>query len=85
MKCSKLVKSIRSTSDELPMGISIYDAQANLVYMNKAAVSLFELSNADDAIGFELFEDPNIPIETKEMIRLNDTFEFEIDFNFKSA
>nr|MDA3846607.1 ATP-binding protein [Vallitaleaceae bacterium] len=40
---------------------------------------------ADDAIGFELFEDPNIPIETKEMIRLNDTFEFEIDFNFKSA
>jgi len=85
MKCSKLVKSLGNTVEKLPIGISIYDKNASLVYINPRGASLFELNDTTEALGFQLFDDPNIPTETKERIRVKDNFEFTIDFNFKKA
>lgn len=78
-------KILRNIYDNLPAGIELYDKEGFLVDMNNKDVEIFGLRCKEDALGVNVFENPNIPEEIKLKIRNREQVSFRLRYLFESV
>lgn len=75
-------KILRNIYDNLPVGIELYDKNGVLVDMNNGDVKMFGLSCKEDALGLNLFDNPNIPEAAILRLRNQEPASFRIRYSF---
>lgn len=75
-------KELRNIYRNIPVGIEIYDKEGYLKDMNDKDMEIFGLKDKTDAIGVNLFENPNVPEEVKQQLRQQKNMDFRIKYNF---
>lgn len=81
----RIEKQIIEYYKNIPTGVTVYDAEARLVFMNDLAAKYFELEKASDSLGFSFLDDPNLSDQDKSNILNNDQFQFNLEFSFRKA
>ncbi|MFW9992841.1 MAG: ATP-binding protein [Candidatus Odinarchaeota archaeon] len=71
--------------DVFTFGIEYYDSRGSLQYVNKTCLDIFGLSSAGEALGFKLFEDPNLPDEAKEKLLQGKPVNYGRFFDFEKV
>ena len=66
----------------LPVGIELYDKDGQIVDLNKKDMEMFRISNKEDILGVNIFENPILPEEIKQKIRDNENADFTFRYDF---
>ncbi|HAU36672.1 MAG TPA: hypothetical protein DCX07_03010, partial [Phycisphaerales bacterium] len=72
----------RQFFEDAPIGIEIYNAQGKLVDANRACLEIFGVPELSYVLGFDLFEDPNLPDGIKRDVRRGKAVRYEAVFDF---
>ncbi|MFA4876942.1 MAG: PAS domain S-box protein [Methanoregula sp.] len=72
----------RSLYCKSPIAIESYTPDGQLIDVNPACCALFGIESADTVRGFNLFKDPNIPMDQIELLKSGKTVHFESKFDF---
>ena len=75
-------KILRNIYKNLPAGVELYDKDGYLVDINDKELEIFGLSDKNEALGANLFDNPNIPLEVKERLRAKEDVNFSINYDF---
>ena len=75
----------RSVYEDSPDGITIFDSKGVLVSANRAAVEMFGLPNMQSILGYDIFDDPDLPQNVKESLRSGKAIRFERVYDFASV
>ena len=75
-------KIFRNIYKNLPAGVELYDKDGYLVDINDKELEIFGLSDKNEALGVNLFDNPNIPSEVKERLRAKEDVNFSINYDF---
>ena len=66
----------------LPVGIELYDKDGQMVDLNKKDMEMFRISNKEDILGVNIFENPILPEEIKQKIKDNENADFTFWYDF---
>lgn len=66
----------------LPVGIELYDKDGQMVDLNKKDMEMFRISNKEDILGGNIFENPILPEEIKQKIKDNENADFTFRYDF---
>ncbi|MFZ2881794.1 MAG: PAS domain-containing protein, partial [Candidatus Moraniibacteriota bacterium] len=66
-----------------PIAIELYNSKGELEKVNKATLEMFGVKNEKEIFGFKLFDDPNIPDNTKKALRNGEAVKYENVFEFE--
>ena len=66
----------------LPGGIELYDKDGQMVDLNKKDMEMFRISNKEDILGVNIFENPILPEEIKQKIKDNENADFTFRYDF---
>ena len=66
----------------LPVGIELYDKDGQMVDLNKKDMEMFRISNKEDILGVNIFENPILPEELKQKIKDNENADFTFRYDF---
>ena len=69
----------------IPVGIELYDKNGILVDLNNKDMEIFGVVRKEDALGLQIFENPNIPSQVANMLRLRQQTDFRIEYSFDRA
>lgn len=72
----------RSIFSQSPIGIELYDRHGSLFDANAECLRMFGLKNIDAVKDFKLFEDPNVPEDTRQRLRDGELVRYEAVFDF---
>jgi len=75
----------REIFEKSPICIELFDSDGILTRANKQTVELFGVEGAEDLIGFDIFNDPNIPNLVKEELRKGNSISHETRFDFSKV
>ena len=75
-------KILRNIYKNLPAGVELYDKDGYLVDINDKELEIFGLSDKNEALRVNLFDNPNIPSEVKEKLRAKEDVDFSINYDF---
>lgn len=75
-------KILSSIYKDLPVGIELYDSNGLLVNANDCNVELFGFGSKENALGINLFEDPNFPREILDKLRRKEPVAFRCTYSF---
>ena len=78
-------KILRNIYKNLPAGVELYDKDGYLVDINDKELEIFGLSDKHEALGVNLFDNPNIPLEVKERLRAKEDVNFSINYDFSKT
>ena len=68
--------------NNLPVGIELYDKDGQMVDLNKKDMEMFRISNKEDILGVNIFENPILPEEIKQKIKDNENADFTFRYDF---
>lgn len=79
----QLYREKAAISDALPIGLAIYDKDANQQFINPAIASIFGVTDIKAHLEkhINLFDDPIIPDDLKEKVRQGENVEANISYN----
>ena len=66
----------------LPVGIELYDKDGQMVDLNKKDMEMFRISNKEDILGVNIFENPILPEEINQKIKDNENADFTFRYDF---
>ena len=66
----------------LPVDIELYDKDGQMVDLNKKDMEMFRISNKEDILGVNIFENPILPEEIKQKIKDNENADFTFRYDF---
>ncbi|TFG33578.1 PAS domain S-box protein, partial [Candidatus Thorarchaeota archaeon] len=75
-------EKFRTIFEESPICIQLFDSNGVLVRANKASLDLFGHKSLEEAVGLNLFDDPNIPVFVKEQLRQGNQTTLQTRFDF---
>lgn len=75
-------KILRNIYDNLPVGIELYDKNGILIDMNNSDMQMFGVRDKKDALGLNLFQNPNIPDEAIRFLQDEKPASFRIRYSF---
>ncbi|RDE16030.1 MAG: hypothetical protein C4K48_02745 [Candidatus Thorarchaeota archaeon] len=75
----------RTIFEESPICIELFDSNGIQVGANKASLQLFGQEDLKDAVGFDLFADPNTPQLIKEKLRRGEAARTKTRFDFSKV
>ncbi len=75
----------RTIFEESPICIELFDSDGIQVGANKASLQLFGQEDLEDAMGFDLFADPNTPQFVKEKLRRGEAARTKTRFDFSKV
>ena len=75
-------KLFRNIFANIPAGVEIYDTNGTLVDLNNKDMEIFGVRDKADAIGINLFENPNLSPQLVEKVRVQDVTDFRLDYDF---
>lgn len=65
-----------------PIAIELYDKDGRLITVNQACIDLFGICQPEQIVGFNLFNDPNLPQTAKESLLNKKAVSYELRFDF---
>ncbi|MBI5250302.1 MAG: sigma 54-interacting transcriptional regulator [Desulfomonile tiedjei] len=75
----------RTIYEESPIGIELFDSDGQLIGANRACLEIFGVTDVSDVLGFNLFDDRNVPDGQKAKLSNGETVRYEICFDFAEA
>ena len=75
----------RRVFTESPVGKELYNPDGLLVELNKTCLDIFGVSDPEQVKGFNLFEDPNIPVTAKESLTKGQAVSYNYNFDFSEV
>lgn len=75
-------KILRNIYKNLPVGIELYNKDGYLIDINDKEREMFGLTDINEVLGVNLFNNPNIPKEVKEKLRAKEDVNFSINYDF---
>ena len=66
----------------LPVGSELYEKDGQMVDLNKKDMEMFRISNKEDILGVNIFENPILPEEIKQKIKDNENADFTFRYDF---
>ena len=75
----------RTIYEESPIGIELYDREGRLRRVNKACAKIFGLADTRDAMGFDLFADPNVSDQIKADLKNGKEARYTAPFSFEAV
>ncbi len=82
-KLSQSERKFRTVFRDSPVGLELYDSDGILIDANGACLDIFGLSDVQQALGFKLFDDPNMPEEARVRLRSGKPASYEVVFDFE--
>ncbi len=76
-------KKFSNIYEQAPIGIELYDEKGRLLDVNPACLQIFGVNDVSEVQGFNLFADPNITNEIREMLAQGEPATFESAFDFE--
>ena len=76
------VRILHNIYKNLPVGIELYDKDGQMVDLNKKDMEMFRISNKEDILGVNIFENPILPEEIKQKIKDNENADFTFRYDF---
>lgn len=70
--------------DKLPWGVELYDSKGFLMDINDADLAIFETTHSD-ALGLNMFDNPNIPDYVNEKLKRGEDVSFRLNYNFRAV
>jgi len=67
----------RGIFEQSPVAIEIYDSSGKLIEVNRECLDLFGIDDIEEVKGFNLFEDPNLPMDAKRGLSNHEAVNFE--------
>ncbi len=65
-----------------PIGIELFDEKGLLLHANPACLHIFGVDKVEDILGFNLFNDPNLPLDSRERLKKGETVQLAGNFDF---
>ncbi len=65
-----------------PIGIELFDEKGLLLHANPACLRIFGIDKVEDILGFKLFDDPNLPLDSRERLKKGETVRLVEKFDF---
>ena len=80
-------EKFRQIFDESPIGIEVFDADGSLLKINRACLDIFGIGDGNEVIGFNLFDERNLPTDAKKHLYLEGSvfYENQLDFDWLRA
>lgn len=75
-------KILRNIYKNLPAGIELYDKDGYLIDINDKELEIFGLADKSDALGINLFDNPNIPDKVKAKLKARKEVNFSLNYDF---
>ena len=75
-------EKFRRIFNDSPIGIELYDREGNLLDINKAILQIFGISDINNIIKYNFFEDPNTPENIKKNLESGKISRFEKIYDF---
>ena len=75
-------RTLHNIYKNLPVGIELYDKDGQMVDLNKKDMEMFRISNKEDILGVNIFENPILPEEIKQKIKDNENADFTFRYDF---
>jgi len=66
-----------------PIGIMLFSSDFDLIHANRAALDIFGIGSLDDILGINLFDDPNMPNDSREELPKGSTIRHEKTYDFE--
>lgn len=74
-------KLFRNIFTNIPVGVEIYDKDGFLIDINNKDMEIFGVTK-EQALGVNIFDNPNIPLETKEQLGTAEQLDFHMKYKF---
>lgn len=78
-------EKFRRIFEESPIGIELYDSQAELIDANPACLEIFGVRDISEIKGLSLFANPNLPEDAKAMLVKGETVKYEAAYDFEEV
>ena len=75
----------RTIFEKSPIGIQLFDSDGLLVGANKKSLEILGISGREDIIGFDIWEDPNIPDFAKEEVRKGNSVDYQSRYDLSKV
>ncbi len=75
-------KLLRNLFSNIPVGIEIYDKDGYLIDLNNRDLEIFGVKNKANTIGVNFYENPNVPMDIRERMQVEDELDFSQDYEF---
>ena len=82
---SKQIELYQIFFEHLPIGLEIYDKNANLIEINSQELNLMGIKDKKDVLGVNLFDNPNLPDDAREKLLAGEGAHFTSDYDFTKA
>lgn len=77
-------KLLRNMFSNIPVGVEIYSRDGVLLDLNTKDLEIFGVRK-EDAVGLNFFENPNVPQDIRERVRVEDELDFSQDYEFSNV
>jgi PAS domain S-box-containing protein len=71
--------------EQAPIGVALFDREGWLLDQNRANREIFGAARDANAPGYNIFQDPEFPLEDKETLHLGQTIKESFPFDFKQV
>ena len=79
----KSEEHFRNIFKESPIGIELYDSAGNLIDANEASLEIFGIQNTESTHRLNLFQNPNLPEETRNKLIRGEIARYETLYDFE--
>lgn len=76
---------LRNIYTNIPVGIELYDKDGYLLDLNNKDMEIFGVAHKEDAIGLNIFDNPNIPAFVCEALARREPVDFRFAYSFRVA
>ena len=70
--------------DKMPLGVELYDVTGKPLDINRADLDIF-MGTKEQALGLNMFDNPNIPAYVNEKLKAGEDVMFSMDYNFRAV
>ena len=69
----------------IPVGVEIYNKDGILIDLNSNDMEIFGVKDKSSTLGVNFYENPNVPSDIRERVKIEDEFDFSQDYEFSNV
>ena len=78
-------KLLRNLFTNIPVGVEFYDKDGVLLDFNNKDMEIFGIKNKSETLGVNFFDNPNVPPDVHERLKVEDELDFSQDYEFANV
>ncbi len=85
MALDRSEKLLRNIFSNIPVGVEIYNKDGILIDLNNKDMEIFGVKDKSSTIGVNFYENPNVPSDIRERVKVEDELDFSQDYEFSNV